>query len=64
MNCPICGTPKLKRDSIDNGIGVQYGPYGCPCGWSEDEKYDIRNGPKFTTCNYRLDQWGGATPPC
>ncbi len=62
MKCPICKTENLHRDSVDNGLGIQYGPYGCQCGWSEREEYDVRDGPKYTDNNYRLDQWGGATP--
>lgn len=42
--CPHCTTDCL-RESVDVGIGVIYGPWGCPnCGWSEDDKYDSRTG--------------------
>lgn len=62
MKCPACGGDAW-RESVDVGVGVIHGPYGCGCGWSEEEKYDQRNGPTFTEGGYRLDQWGGATPP-
>lgn len=39
-----------------------YGPWGCPCGWSESEEYNLLKREKFTEQGYRLDQWGGATP--
>lgn len=62
MNCPKCGEQDLWRDSVDVGIGIMYGPYGCPtCGWSEDPEWDISEGPKVEN-GYRIDQWGGATP--
>jgi len=62
MTCPKCGNTDLWRDSADVGIGTMYGPYGCPCGWSEWETYDLTDGPK-TQDGYRVDQWGGLTPP-
>lgn len=62
MNCPRCGNTDLWRDSADVGIGTIYGPYGCPCGWSEWESYDLTDGPKRDEHGYRLDQWGGLTP--
>lgn len=43
--CPKCGGKELHREEADVGIGIIYGPYGCPgCGWSEDEKYDLSEG--------------------
>jgi hypothetical protein len=40
--CPKCGT---NCDSVDVGVGIMYGPYGCPgCGWSEDSEYDLSEG--------------------
>ena len=63
MTCPRCGNDDCWRDEADVGVGIMYGPYGCPCcGWSEDERYDVTSGPK-TEGTYTLDQWGGATPP-
>lgn len=60
MTCPRCGAD-CSRDSADVGVGVIYGPWGCHCGWSEDDCYDVTAGPKFDG-RYLLDQWGGATP--
>lgn len=62
MSCPKCGRD-CWRDSADVGVGVIYGPYGCPCGWSESAEYDVTDGPKVTAEGYEIDQWGGATPP-
>ncbi len=62
MACPNCGEDTYQ-DSADVGVGVIYGPHGCPCGWSESEEYNILNGPKKTPEGYTIDQWGGATPP-
>ncbi len=61
MICPNCGF-ECCRDSADVGIGIMYGPWGCECGWSEDERYNTLTGPKRTKNGYVLDQYGGATP--
>jgi hypothetical protein len=61
MTCPKCGAQDCWRDSVDVGVGVIYGPYGCPCGWSESTEYDLTGGPK-TEQGYRVDQWGGLMP--
>ena len=73
MDCPRCGRPACRDGQgaedgadiveVDNGVGIIVGPFGCPCGWSEDEEYDVTAGPKLTPDGYELDQWGGATPP-
>ena len=42
--CPKCGE-ECSRDSVDVGVGVIYGPWGCICGWSSDPHYDASNGP-------------------
>jgi hypothetical protein len=64
MNCPKCGSKDLYRDSVDVGIGIMYGPYGCDeCGWSSDPKYDLSEEPKIDPSGYIVDQWGGLTPP-
>lgn len=35
--CPRCGG-ELTRDAVDIGVGVQYGPAGCPdCYWLENK---------------------------
>lgn len=62
MTCPNCGA-ECWRDEADVGVGVIYGPWGCPCGWSESAEYDVTAGPKLDEHGYQLDQWGGATPP-
>jgi hypothetical protein len=63
MKCPNC-TRECWRDSADVGIGVMYGPWGCPCGWSESDEYDQLNETNraLTPTGYRKDQWGGLTP--
>jgi len=38
--CPRCGE-RCGREEADVGVGIIYGPYGCGCGWSEDEYYDV-----------------------
>lgn len=62
MICPRCGG-ECWRDSADVGVGVIYGPWGCPCGWSESADYDVTGGPRLDAHGNQLDQWGGATPP-
>ncbi len=53
MNCPECGSA-CGRDEVDNGVAVLCGPWGCGCGWSEDEAY--RHSDEH-------DSRGGFTPP-
>ena len=62
MNCPNCGC-EAYRETCDVGVGIIYGPWGCPCGWSEDERYNQLDGDNYTEQGYKLDQYGGATPP-
>lgn len=62
VTCPHCHSA-CSRDEADVGVGIIYGPYGCPCGWSEDSDYDVTAGPRLTPEGYQIDQWGGATPP-
>lgn len=59
--CPACGGG-CCRESADVGIGIIYGPWGCPCGWSEDERYNLLAGPKLTERGGMIDQYGGITP--
>ncbi len=63
MDCPKCGAT-CDRESADVGVGVIYGPWGCPdCQWSEDPKYDLSSGQGRTTEQGGLrDQYGGVTP--
>jgi hypothetical protein len=56
--CPNCGAEDLWRDSVDVGVGVIYGPYGCPCGWSESDEYN----QLADDAEVRTDPWGGVYP--
>lgn len=61
MDCPKCNEP-CDRDSVDVGVGIIYGPYGCACGWSEDPRYDRSNGPspaQLEHPDYYVDSMGG-----
>ena len=63
MKCPKCDSSEVWRDSVDVGVGIMHGPYGCSgCGWSEDNKYDISEGQKYSESGCLLDQWGGLHP--
>lgn len=62
--CPRCGRPGLCRDSVDVGVGVINGPWGCPCGWSEDERYDLQSGGGVQPDGTYIDQYGGLLPAC
>lgn len=56
--CLACGAEAM-RDEVHNGLGMVYGPWGCPeCGWSEDPRYDLRR--RSTPAN--VDQFGGLWP--
>lgn len=54
MNCPRCNC-ECGRDEVHNGITMLYGPYGCSCGWSEDNRY-------CDNPNFQIDSKGGFTP--
>jgi hypothetical protein len=60
--CPRCGS-HCDRDEADVGVGIIYGPYGCGCGWSEDDKYDavFGDGGWQADGSYR-DPYGGHWP--
>lgn len=58
--CPNCGCG-CSRDEADIGVGIMYGPWGCPCGWSEDPCYDVRGGARVER-GHAIDQWGGLIP--
>lgn len=60
MKCPNCGE-MCDRDSVDVGVGVMYGPWGCYCGWSERAEYNLLGTPREIP-GHTIDQWGGATP--
>lgn len=52
--CPECGGT-CDRDSVDVGVGVIYGPWGCcDCGWGE-------NGGARVEGDRYIDQFGGST---
>lgn len=54
MICPRCGS-ECGRDEVHNGVTMLYGPYGCSCGWSEDDRYSDNPDP-------HIDSMGGFTP--
>ena len=63
QNCPHCGE-ECCRDEVDVGVGILYGPWGCPgCGWSSDPRYDHREGKtapeQALHPEWYVDQWGG-----
>jgi len=59
--CPKC-LADCERESVDVGVGIINGPYGCPdCGWSEDPKYDLSEGQSPIRDGGRFDQFGGWT---
>lgn len=63
MNCQKCGTV-CERDSVDIGVGVMHGPYGCPnCRWSEAEEFDLSDGrDAHDEHGGTIDQYGGYYP--
>ena len=63
MQCPKCST-ECHRDEADVGVGIIYGPYGCPgCGWSEDPHYDRTARNPVDANGGVTDQFGGYHPP-
>lgn len=63
MKCPKCGT-ECARDDVDIGVGMLYGPWGCPgCGWSEDSEYDLTIQEPVDAKGGAKDQYGGYHPP-
>ena len=61
--CPRCRETELYRDSVDVGVGIIHGPYGCPnCGWSENEAYDLEKGGGLQEDGSYLDPYGGLWP--
>ena len=60
QNCPHCGE-ECCRDDVNVGIGIMYGPWGCPnCGWSEYEEHDSREGVRGAGNDRVFDQYGGS----
>ena len=64
MKCPKCNDD-CERDSVDVGVGIIHGPFGCPgCGWSESEEYDLSEGKDpLDEKGGAIDQYGGYHPP-
>lgn len=61
VKCPNCLCEAI-RESVDVGVGLMHGPWGCPCGWSEDGRYNTIGGPKFTEHGGLIDPLGGVWP--
>jgi predicted nucleic-acid-binding Zn-ribbon protein len=63
--CPKCHSTEIWQESADVGVGVIYGPMGCPeCGWSEAEEYDLSDGRSpVDERGGVIDQYGGYHPP-
>jgi len=62
VDCPKCGE-ECDRDSVDVGVGVIHGPYGCGCGWSEEPRYDASEGESPAQAempDWLVDSRGGA----
>lgn len=61
--CPNCADD-CYRDEADVGVGIIYGPWGCPsCGWSESDAYNrliVSPGPDAK--GGWTDQFGGYHP--
>jgi hypothetical protein len=64
MRCPKC-KEECDRDCVDIGVGIEYGPWGCPgCGWSEYSEYDLsEDRDPVDEKGGAIDQWGGYHPP-
>lgn len=64
MECPKCGCDECHRDEVDVGVGVIFGPWGCPaCGWSQDSRYDLSDGKSSVREDGSvIDQYGGLHP--
>jgi len=61
--CPRCDGKELWQESVDVGVGVIYGPWGCPnCGWSESPEYDLAYGGGVQANGSYLDPYGGKLP--
>jgi len=64
MICPKCNC-ECDRDSVDVGVGVIHGPWGCAnCYWSEDSRYDRSEGTSPAQLEAGptryVDQYGGS----
>jgi len=65
MICPKCGSEECWQDHADVGVGIIFGPWGCPeCGWSEYDEYDLSEGKDpVDEKGGVIDQFGGYHPP-
>lgn len=61
FDCPNCGY-SAWRESVDVGVGILFGPWGCQCGWSESDEYNKLNGPTWSEGGARTDQYGYLYP--
>lgn len=52
QTCPKCGE-ECDRESCDVEVGVIHGPWGCPCGYSEDPRYDMSEGENAATEEFK-----------
>lgn len=59
--CPMCGS-ECYRDEVDVVVGIIKGPYGCACGWSEDNRYNAFSDEFIKVEGYIVDSRGGLTP--
>ena len=63
FTCPNCKDCDIWRESVDVGVGIIYGPYGCEnCGWSESGEYNLATGTKTSADGSPVDQFGGVYP--
>ena len=60
-NCPHCGE-EAWREEVDVGVGIICGPWGCSCGWSEYEQYDLTKEGGVQPDGTYLDQYGVLYP--
>ena len=61
MKCPKCNA-ECDRDTVDVGVGIIYGPWGChECWWSSEEEYDLSDGKSQDHGEGFKDQYGGWT---
>lgn len=64
-SCPKCGSSDIDQHTINIGVGVIEGPWGCvECGWSEYPEYDLSDGRSpFDEKGGVTDQFGAYYPP-
>ena len=56
MLCEKCGV-ECERDEVDVGVGIIYGPWGCPCGWSEDSRYNSTEDEEGSPAQKENPDW-------